>query len=306
MKKIDNFINEIENDNTKKALNLVLKKLNKFASTNNKSAEELSEEEIRRFLIQNYGGKSETTISNAIYCIKRCYKAIGSADKVDSINYISLKKDIFYKKDIYFTPSEITEIVDNLINYQDKALVLLIYVCNLYDENFETIIHLKENQIKSNYIEINNKKIYFNDYVGAIFHMAKSESIYEKYVESNEDVIILRERNGYFIRGRRSSKSNKPFVSAIMLKKRFKTYSDFLGIEGFTPINIKNSRLVYDLAKMEFEYNDGMDINQLSLKNYVKDNKKTCCIERVNMGKKSMKEKIFEEIIKNEDAICRV
>lgn len=305
MGKIAEFINEIENVNTKKALNLVYRKLNTFAETNQKTVENLTEEEIRKFLLQVYAGKSETTISNAIASIKRCFKAIGKSEVVANINYINLKKDIFYKKDIYFTPTEVYEIVENLLNYQDKALVLLVYACDLYDENFETIIHLKEHQIKEDHIEIKNRKIYFNEYVGAIFHMAKEEMVYEKYNNSLESSITLRPKNGYFMRGQVSLKSDNPFVSTIMLKKRFKTYSDYLEIEGLTPINLKNSKLVYDLAKMELEYNDGIDINQLTLKNYIKDTKKTCCIERVNMGKKSMKERIFEEIIKKEDVICR-
>ena len=109
----------------------------------------------------------------------------------------------------------------------------------------------------------------------------------------------IRDRNGYLIRGVASTKSNNPMTSATALKKKFTLFSKFLDVQGFTPVNIKNSKTLYDLIALELKFNDGFDINQRALRDFMEENNKKGSIEHLNMHKKSMKDKFLFDIIEH-------
>ena len=299
------YINSIANINTKKAIYLVYSKLVAFADKNNKAVDALNKSEILAFLDENYHGKSETTIANAIIGIKKLYKAIGKGSMLANLTLLSVRDRLEAKTKKVFTPKEIEDIVEDLKNYQDKALVCLIYSCCMYDDEFKTIRNLKEMDIYRDKIITSGKEYKINDYVYDILCRAKEEMMYSSYDDTDD--FDLRNRNGYLLRGRDSVKPVRTEVlSAITLKKRFKTFAEYINEPDFTPVNIKNSRIVYDLAKLEFDVNNGSNINQIALVDYTKDTlKQKGCVERINISKKTAKEEILQQIISGEDAICR-
>ena len=65
---------------------------------------------------------------------------------------------------------------------------------------------------------------------------------------------------------------------------------------------LKNSRIVYEMIKREYEENFGFNINQLEIKNYFKENNITGQVEVLNMRKKEMKSRIINEIITGKTA----
>lgn len=301
MLEMRNYIENIKNTNTKLAVNLVYTKLKDYSKEKGKDIETLNEKDIEDFIIKNYSGKSETTVANAIVNIKKLFETIGKREMLKKLTFLNLKDRLGAKPIKVYTPSEIKEIVDNLINYQDKALILLTYI-GLYDKDFETIRHLKEYEIFEDCIITNNTEYKINSYIYGILEKAKSELVYNRYNDCSS--FNLRGRNGYLIRGQLSPRTTKDYVSAITLKKRYEILADFLEDEDLTPVAIKNSKLVYDMTKLEYDFNSGFDINQLALIDYAKDNNKVGCIEKLNVAKKKIKERMLEEIIKKEDIVC--
>lgn len=303
MNEMKNYIESIGNRNTKLAVNLVFSKLKDYSERKQAEIENLNAEDIKDFIITNYKGKSETTIANAIVNIKKLYEQIGKREMLKEITFLSLKENLSARPIKVYTPSEIEEIVESLINYQDKALVLLVY-SGLYDKDFQTIRFLKEYQIFEDRIIANNNEYMINKYTYDILEKAKTEMVYEKY--DSADSFNLRGRNGYLIRGKISPRTTKDYISSITLKKRFDALSKYLEDEDFTPVALKNSKLVYDMTKLEYEHNNGFDINQLLLIDYAKENERVGCIEKLNVAKKKIKTRMLNEIIQHKDKICRL
>lgn len=299
------YINNIANVNTKKAIYSIYIKLVSFANKNNKDIYALNRSEILNFLDENYHSKSETTISNAIIAIKKLYKSIGKGDMLSDLTLLNVRDRLEAKTKKIFTPKEIENIIEKLKNYQDKALVCLVYSCYMYDDNFKTIRNIKEIDIYREKIITNGKEYKINDYVYDILCRAKEEIMYSPY-DDTED-FKLRDRNSYLLRAKDSVKPVRTeILSAITLKKRFKTFAEYINEPDFTPVNIKNSRIVYDLARLEFEVNNGKNINQIALIDYTRDIlKQKGCIERINISKKTTKDEILQQIINSEDIICR-
>lgn len=294
------YIGGIKNTNTKLAVNVVYEKLQGFSRQKGKDIDRLTNKDIEEFIIDNYNGKSETTIANTITSIKKLFEQIGKRDELKDITFLTMREKISAKPIRIFTPAEMKDFVDSLINYQDKALVLLVYL-GLYDKDFETIRHLKECEIFEDCIIAKNQEFKINKYIYDILAKAKTEMEYKKY---DGDSYYIRDRNGYFMRGQIAPRTTKDYISSITLKKRFETFKRYLDEDDFNPVTIKNSKLVYDMIKLEYEYNAGFDINQLLLIDYAKDNDKKGCIEKLNIAKKNIKDKILTEIIKKEDVIC--
>ena len=306
MNEMELYLNSISNANTRKAITLIYNKLLIFSNKNKKRVDAFSKNELLVFLDENYHGKSETTIANAIIGLKKLYKAAGKGSVLQDVSLLTVRDRLEAKTKKVFTPREVQDIVEGLKNYQDKALVCLIYSACMYDDEFKIIRNIKEMDIYRDKIITGGKEYKINDYVYDILCRAKEEIMYETY--DNTEDFNLRDRNGYLLRGRDSVKPVRTEVlSAITLKKRFKTFADWANEPDFTPTNIKNSRIIYDLAKLEFETNSGMDINQQALVDHTKEIlQQKGCVERINLSKKTAKDKIFEQIINNEDTICRL
>lgn len=300
---VESYISTITNKNTKRAFDIVYRKLLEFSRKNNKRIEDLNSKDLESFLERYYFGKSETTVANAIVTIKRIFKAIGKKDSVKDLSIVNMRKIVDSKKEVFFTPYEMQLMIEELINAQDKALVLLVYL-GFYDEDFETIRHIREKDIHSGYIEINNKKVPINKYTYDILCEAKEETTYSKYEDDGE--FNLRFRNGYLIRASLSPKTTEPYASPIILKKRFTSFQKYLNTQGFTPINVKNSKIIYDITKLELDVQNGLEMNQVSIKSYLQDEEKKCCAERINISKKNIKDKMIEDILKKRDLICQL
>lgn len=298
MKRMKDGILEIKNINTRMAVLTTYEKLEMYSKETGKDIQNFKHEDALDFFQRFYNNKSKTTIANAISNLKYLFEYTGKQEVMEHINLYTMYKTISIKKNTYFTPREIYEIVNTVPNFQDKALILLCYL-RLYDTHYETIQNLKESNIKENYIEYKNKKVYITEFVSDIFKKAKEETENVSYV--TDRMFLLKDRNGYFLRNKKSNKVEQDMMSVTCLKRKLQQIGEYYGIEDFTAVNIKNSRTIYDLVKLEYQLNDGLSINQMALKNYMKDTNTTGCLELLNVDKKSIKDKILINIIKKED-----
>lgn len=298
MNKMQEGIMKIKNINTRMAIMTTYEKLELYSKEKGKDIKNFKHEDILDFFKRYYNNKSKTTIANAISNLKYLFEYIGKQEIMNKVNLYTMYRTISIKKNTYFTPSEIYEIVNTVPNFQDKALILLCYL-GFYDTHYETIQNLKESNIKENYIEYKGKRVYITEFVSDIFQKAKEEVENISYTTGR--TFSLKDRNGYFLRNKKSNKVEQDMMSVTCIKRKLQQIGEYYGIEDFTAVNIKNSRTIYDLVKLEYQLNNSLDINQMALKNYMKDTNTTGCLELLNVDKKSIKDKILIDIIKKED-----
>lgn len=304
---MDKYLETVKNENSRAAALVVLKKIDEFLDGDFEKIREMDEALVDLFMKKECTGKSETTISNLIARIKGIFKFYENYEAVKHLTLDYIKQLTEFRGMKYFTPYDIYNMIESLQNYQDKALILFIYI-DLYDNDFETIRHIKKSQFKNNELHLDNGTVVrLNEYCSNIIKNAIKEDVVEKYVnaEGRASTPYKLSKTDYIIRSK-ERKGGAEIVPAFTLKKRFEALSKSLNIEGVSPITIKNSKLIYDLIKLEYESNCGIDINQVELKNYCRDNNMKGSIEKLNISKKELKEKILTEIIEDKDAFIRV
>lgn len=307
MKTISTYLQTIENENTRKATGVSLYKLQKFCELKNKTMQTLDKSDMKEFLKNNYSGAIVSSVYSNISRLRKALAYFNNESCLEDIDLDFVSSVLSPKRDRLYTPYEITENIEQLLNAQDRCLILFCYL-GLYDSNFETIRNLKETDLKGDTLYLSdNRTIKLNDYCLDIVKSAMKETVYIPYFPNARGEYVehyLKSNTSHIIRGIDSSKT-RDVVSAILLKKRINTFADFLGDKDFTPIAIKNSKTVYDFINKEYKENDNKDINQLELIDYCKKNNIVGCIEHLNVIKKTMRESIVEEIAADLDFICR-
>lgn len=303
---LNRYLKSIKNDNTRAAVISLIEKINDYLENidSEKTIYDMTKIDIDLFLKRILNGKSNTTISSIISRMKDLFRNIGNPDAVAHLSLSYVQSIVSVKKDLYLTPSEVKHVIDTLINYQDKALVLLVYM-GLYDNDFETIRTLREDQFKGDRLVLDDgREIKLNEYCSSIIRKAIEEDTAEKYIFTEGRLSSSYELNtgtGYIFKTKKR-KGGKDMLSSPTLKKRFDIYGKVMGYDSFPAISIKNSRVIYDLVRLEYDRNFSLEINQLELKDVLKEKNIKGTIELLNMKKKILKDRIINEIINGEDS----
>lgn len=306
------FLNTITNENSLNSTISLLKKMRSFFSVN--TDEELenkirncSQDELVNFISKECNDKSDTTISNTISRVKKIFKYFENEEALKDLNLFKIKEKVSSKKSQYYLPSDIDSILKELINYQDKALVLLTYL-GLYDNDFNTLSNLKATDYNREtgvltYIQDDKTKVLELTELGCeIIEGAIKEDEMHKYIQQDgrNSKPYKIQINEYIFRSKERAGSLDK-VSTATFKKRYKTLKAYLMDDSFVPVTIKNSKVIYDLVRYEYDYNLGEDINQLELKEYLKNRGQAGTIELLNMSKKELKSKMLQDILNNVD-----
>lgn len=305
IKNTEEYLNKFTSENTKRAAMSLLKKLAKYIENNLENMRFIKKHEIDDFVKQELNGKSETTISNTISRLKDLC-AFYNNDAASHLTLDYVKSKTKAKTANYLTPFQVYKAMENLINYQDKALVLLCYI-GCYDNDFKTIRHLREDQFKGDHLLLDNgNKIELNSYCSNIINKAiKEESSYKYlFLDKFEEMTYDLRKTGYIIKAAdKVSTIGNDIVAVSTLRNRFQTFAKAIGIEDFSAVMLKNSKNLYDMIKFECRTNFGLDINQEILIEYCKSNNMKGSIAKLNISKKDMKFKIMEEIANKQDII---
>lgn len=290
---MEEFYEFLSNENSRNTFSTLMNKMNEYERMVNKKFSELTEEEIAEFFLKYYSDKTSATICNTLTMLKRVYSYHNL-----NLDYLSIKflksHGLKIKEQSFFSPSEIKEIVDSLLNAQDKALVMLTYI-GFYDEDFKTIRNLKKSQIQFDKIVFEDKEIKVSSYLEEILLDALLEEFNYKYT-GNLDTYDLND-TAFLFRGRNSK--NKDILSSATLKKRFKMISDYFGIENFTAINVKSSGTLYKLVKEENKI--GRDLKRHEIRNYCVLNNIKAGIEQLEKRLKDTRGKIKNDIFNEKD-----
>lgn len=305
IKNTDMYLDKFTSENSKKSATSLLRKLSKYIQNDLENIRFIKKREIDMFVKKELNGKSESTISNTISRLKDLCNSYNN----DSASHLTLDyvKSITQAKSFnYFTPFQMYKIIEDLLNYQDKALVLLCYL-GCYDNDFTTIRNLREDQFKGDHLLLDNgTRIELNSYCSQVISRAIAEDSAYKYLfldRFEESTYDLRS-TGYIIKALdKSNTIGNDVVASSTLKNRFQTFAKATGVKDLTAVAIKNSKYLYDLVKLECDTNFGFDINQEILLEYCKDHKMKGSLTKLNMSKKEIKFKIIEEIAKKQDII---
>ena len=298
--KYKSYLDTIKGAGTKTAATTLLKKLECYTDEHNISdIQSMKRDDVDNFLKEDLKGKSPTTIGNTISRIKHLFAFYGCEEETGHLNLYYVKGITNTKEIKYLTPGQVYNLIESLINYQDKALVLMCYM-DLYDKDFETIRNAKRDNFKGNKLYLDNDRcIKLNDYCSFIIQKAIEEDVMEKYIFQdgrNVKPYNINTSSPYILTSK-ERKGKAEILPSITLKKRFEVFAKHSNIDKLSAVMLKNSRIVYEMIKREYEENFGFDINQLEIKNHFKENNIIGQVEVLNMRKKEMKSKIINEII---------
>lgn len=312
MKNIETFLETIENQNSLNSNISLIKKMKPFFNVNTdvelvEEIKKCTKDELVLFISKECKDKSDTTISNMISRVKKMFKYFNNEDALKDLNLFTIRGIITSKNSEYYTPSDIDRILGDLVNYQDKALVLLTYL-GLYDNHFNILSNLKAEDYKKEtgelkYIQDGFKKaLKLTEYGCEIIEGAIKETEMHKYSKyDNRNLKPYKiQINEYIFRSKERAGSLSK-INGTTFKKRYKILKEYLMDDNFVPVTIKNSKVIYDLVKYEYDYNSAQDINQLELKQYLKERGQTGTIELLNMSKKELKPRIIKDIISGAD-----
>lgn len=305
IKNTEEYLRKFKSENTKAAAMTLIKKLGRYINDDLNNIKDIKKYEIDMFIKKEMEGKSETTISNTVSRLKDLCSFYGN-ESAQHLNLNYVKEITQAKKSVYLSPYEIYRVIENLINWQDKALLLLAYI-GLYDNDFKTIKSLRVDQFKGDRIELDDGRVIeLNEYCSNIISNAiKEESAY-KYMfitDRIEEAVYDLKITPYIIRTGDRTHSESEMVSTSALIKKFKVFGKATDVENLSVTMIKNSEFLYRLVKLEVETNFGLDINQVELSNYCKENNLRGSIGKLNLSKKEMKYKIMSEILSGKDII---
>lgn len=311
LKDLEIYIETIENENTRKAALVVIKKLDKYIEQINEATEtkilcvgDLKDYDVESFIKNNSVGKSNTSILNTIAIIKRLLKHYNNEVAAKDLNLNYIRSLIEVRKTQLLTPYEVYLAIAKVENYQEKALILLIYM-GLYDKQFDTIRNIKISDINKYTLKLKDGRIIeLNQYCADILKLAAQEKTMVKYSEKSVSYTTpyTLSDSEYLLRTKARKGGNQGMISIPSLSKRMELISRVVGDDRLTTVNLKQSKVVYDLIKLEFEQNLGEDINQIFLAEYLKENNVSGAIGYLNLYKKELKTKIIEEIIKGKTA----
>lgn len=303
VKNIEKYLEKFKSKNTQAAAKSVIKKLGRYIDYDLENVKDLKRFQIDLFVKKELNGKSEATISNVASRLKDLC-VFYENDAAQHLNLDYIKTITQPKKAEFLSPVEVYLLIQNLVNYQDKALVLLTYI-GFYDNNFETIRHLRKDQFKDDSIVLDNGRVVkLNKYCSRIIEKAINETVAEKYAFSSDVTSFEYDlKNTPYIIKARDRKDNDEVAPTITLKKRFEVFAKLSEIEGLSPIMLKNSKYLYDLVKLEYDLNGGNDISQLELERYCKENGMRGSIGKLNLWKKQVKDKIIKDIKEGRDII---
>lgn len=291
---MENFYKLLSNSNSKNTFATLMNKMENYERKINKTYKNFDKNDYLNFFLEYYSNLTSATICNAITMLRKACKY----ENID-LDFLNIKflrnNGLKMKKQNYYSPSEIKEIVDSLLNAQDKALVMLTYI-GFYDEDFKTLKNLRRSQIQFDKIIFDDgTEFEVSSYLEDILLDATLEEFNYKY-NGELDTYDLND-SPYLFRGRASK--NKEVLSSVTLKKRFKMINDYLGLENFTAIKVKHSGTLYELVKYEMKRKE--NLKRHDIRNFCVINGVKAGIETLETALKEMREKIQNDILSEKD-----
>ena len=268
----DKFLSTIENNNFKRAYVRLFNKAIQYEEKYNKELHQFTYEE----LIDYYS--TLTSISkNSIYVKHSMIKKFLVFANNESINKIDKEflLTLVEETRTYKTLNQIKQLCDNhLINYSDKALILLLYHTVKGKSQLEELRYLKSDDInlKMNTITLPNRTIEIKDeYTMYVLSKTIKEKALGKYLQheiKSSSHIYYNLENEYLFKPKPSKRNNEgldPLSFSSITNRLFR----LTNLIGLTTQEVYQYGLCYIIDNYQNEHNKKLSMNEINF--YLKD-----------------------------------
>ena len=268
----DKFLSTIENNNFKRAYVRLFNKAIPYEEKYNKELHQFTYEE----LIDYYSTLSSIS-KNSIYVKHSMIKKFLVFANNESINKIDKEflLTLVEETRTYKTLNQIKQLCDNhLINYSDKALILLLYHAIKGKSQFEELRYLKIKDInlKMNTITLPNRTIEIRDeYVIYVLSKTIKEKALAKYLQheiKSSSHIYYNLENEYLFKPKPSKRNNEgldPLSFSSITNRLFR----LTNLIGLTTQEVYQYGLCYIIDNYQNEHNKKLSMNEINF--YLKD-----------------------------------
>lgn len=235
-------------------------KFEKYLRINHLNVSNLNIEDIETFMKENLKSVNKNAFYDSIRCLNEVLRMNDVDIQLDSKDYSNDKDYVYIPDEKLYTQSEVRSIINALENYQDKAIVQLLWL----GVTNRQLVNIKLEDIAEDYsyILIDNKKLMLDDFSKRIVKGCKKQDVYYKYVVNdnlkNNDDYELNMSSEYLIKPMPTSKNNdglNPMAVPSLQRRYAKIMQIFKNETGEQIIlnagNLNTSGILYDLFLQE-------------------------------------------------------
>lgn len=184
----EKFLSEIDNENTIRAYQTIFNKLIPYEQKNNCKVDSFTYIMLVDFYVNEFRSISRNSISVKHSYLKKYLLYVGNKNILLIDNY--LLDSLLNNKKIYLTLDDMKNLCEkHLINYSDKALMMLLYHTVKGKSHLEELrmLKVKDINLKLKTVTLPNRVITVNDdYTMEVLKGAIKEKYYHKYIDDDK------------------------------------------------------------------------------------------------------------------------
>lgn len=200
-----------------------------------KEISELNSDELKQFILDNFKTINRSAYYNSVKILNDILKHYNNEIEIDSKLYV---EECVQTKDIqYFTKTEIINVCNALLNFQDKLIIYLLWN-GVMGKEYCDILNMRVNDVAKDYsyININGRKFMCDDYMKFLVRGTIKQITYVKFVRNSEELLSpdtfdFNSSSPYLIKvkpSKRNSDGLRPMTSSALQRKLTKLQDIYL------------------------------------------------------------------------------
>jgi hypothetical protein len=200
-----------------------------------KEISELNSDELKQFILDNFKTINRSAYYNSIKILNDILKEYNNEIEIDSKLYV---EECVQTKDIqYFTKTEIINVCNALLNFQDKLIIYLLWN-GVMGKEYCDILNMRVDDVAKDYsyININGRKFMCDDYMKFLVRGTIKQITYVKFVRNSEELLSpdtfdFNSSSPYLIKvkpSKRNSDGMQPMTSSALQRKLTKLQDIYL------------------------------------------------------------------------------
>jgi hypothetical protein len=226
-----------------------------------KEISELNSDDLKDFILANFKTINRSAYYNSIRILNEILREHSNEIEIDSKLYI--EQATVTKDWQYFTRTEVINVCNTLMNFQDKLIVYMLF-CGIMGKEYKDILQMKVSDIAEDYsyININGQKFMCDDYMKFLLKGCIRQRNYIKFVRSDDmlspDTFEFNMSSQYLIKvkpTKRNCNGVNPMTSSALQRKLTKLqtiYESECGEELIlSGLSLVKSGIMYDMFMKE-------------------------------------------------------
>lgn len=274
-----NKINEKVSRDFEIKLNRVNRKLKKFLKIEQLEINELKEEHLEKFMVEYFATINRSAFYDSVRCLNAILDYNNINVTIDSKSYVD--KCVKVPDEKYLTYTEVQNLCDSLVNYQDKLIIYGLFK-GIYGKKYNDLLTISVDNVADDYSYIDlqsGKRFMCDDYMKRILKGSFRARVYYKYIKSDD-----MRANSYYELGdskyaikpmptHKNDDGKMPMAAASLQRNFMKFEKAFREATGedisITGESLITSGILYDMFLKEIE---GKEWNIEEIDNYLKMN----------------------------------